>query len=882
MSRGSPTTLPGRLKLYFSQFLSFHFSETLSTDQIQYIENKKASLPFANNEEIADAVRDFKVEEKVWVVAAMMILKSEAEAIDDRVFSHKLEVVIKNITGLFGLKDEGPQILTEKKRLEEEALKFQNRKLILVPVSIRLLALDFSLRWVVLFYFGYFKSAESVLIVSNVLFIPLIIVTLAYFIGGNYRRRNHQLLERYGGEENFRIEFRISTSRYSWLALFLAAGVFIGYLLGDQLQVFGLAGLTLYYFVCIRFFLVGKIDENDLVKQMEGDEQNLQTLNRDENDEVIVALETKLNSLTGRLEAYVLESALFGALTFSGFLQIISSELVTFEALERFAAALFDASLSIISFDDPGFWTAAAKLDNKVSLFCLVSVESLICSVFFLAVIASRLRFSNVADRVRTAINLAQVYNAKEEAFYQEEDVSEKKSARLAALNAKVNGQLQATVEAMREVEPVMTYMQYFRNAGILVFLLILLSSTLFITTVVGWVFLALVLATLLYFNRQAISLSFKVGYLNLRIQFSRRSTWFMMASIMPFIIGLILRDVLFWKGARAFVAFGYLSAGANIFLWLLLAAHVDDEFGEIEKTDSRRMGRWKFVKNAFAGLIFLYCLGMSMKYLRLAGANEMVMISLSTLAWLLYFVGYYLSKIRWLGIASGGMLATFSHGILFKTLHLPGGDEMLLIGIVTLGLLVPLMFWQRKRFHVLFLKFCVSAFLLLGIFFSRMLTRLDIAISHRTWDIGKIMDVVDFNERDIKGSMERTNWYVHQYGIRTGYQNVYNDLTRQYYRYGNEEVLYDNDIKDSTTLPNALLLARQLNQIEGMFGYDPGLVQFEFLDLESNILLRMNRKEEALESVQRILATNPPKEVGDFLLEKVKEIESGKNALSN
>lgn len=40
--------LPGELKLYFSQFITFHFSKRLSQNQIQDIENKRASKVFAS------------------------------------------------------------------------------------------------------------------------------------------------------------------------------------------------------------------------------------------------------------------------------------------------------------------------------------------------------------------------------------------------------------------------------------------------------------------------------------------------------------------------------------------------------------------------------------------------------------------------------------------------------------------------------------------------------------------------------------------------------------------------------------------------------------------------------------------------------------------
>jgi hypothetical protein len=187
---------------------------------------------------------------------------------------------------------------------------------------------------------------------------------------------------------------------------------------------------------------VGRIQENDLVKQLEEKKLNTALLNVDENDEYIVWLETKLNSSTSRLEAYVLESALFGALTFSGFLQIMATDLVSFKDLENFASYIFTTSQAFINLDWNQLEVGVAGLNSKVSLFCLISLESLICSIFFLAVIASRLKLSDIADRVRTSINLAKAYNAKEEAFQEENQADGKLKERLEVLTSKVNEQL--------------------------------------------------------------------------------------------------------------------------------------------------------------------------------------------------------------------------------------------------------------------------------------------------------------------------------------------------------------------------------------------------------------------------------------------------------
>ncbi|HEX8059648.1 MAG TPA: hypothetical protein VF473_01880, partial [Cyclobacteriaceae bacterium] len=742
--------LSSNLKLYLNQFLTFHFSKTLSVDVIQNIENKKASKAFRNDDELQIASSSFSDDERAWCVAVVKLLKKQADESGDKLFSVKLGRLADSLVLILGLTDKD-SVDAQLSRIQQELAEYQDRQVITIQSRIWPLVVDFLLRVAILVYFSVTAGDLSSLPAINSTLVPALMLVVVYVLGRRDRKYNTRLLENYGGTHRFRIQFDFTAAQYTWLAMFLGAGVFITYLLPAQLYVLAFIGLTAYYFFHLRFFRVGRVDENELVRLVEQTPER-QAHDFDKNDEDIVELETKLNSFTSRLDAYVLESALFGALTFSGFLQIMASDLVSFSDLENFSRYIFDTARAMLYFDSDGFSNGLANLSNKISLLCLVSVESLICSGFFLAVIASRLRFSDVADRVTSSLNIAKTYNSKEEVLLAEHEVIEKRPGRLQELTGKVSEQIAFASEALEKVNPVMMYMRYFRNAGILVFVVILISSTLFITGVLGWAFMAVVAATYVYFNFGRITNSMKALYLELRIRFVRRAGLVLIVAALPLFLSIFFSGALYWKSAQLLLSIGYVLLAFYAFLWLLLAAHVDEDFGDIEDVDKREMSRasrWQFVKSIFSFALLIFGFGLALKEHRLKGADEVILITLVIMSLLAYFFGYYLSKVRWLGVVCGVLLAMCCSGILFKILHLDGANVMLYVGATGLVIQIPLILIKRKVVHRLFLRLLATMAIIVFMIASDMLFMLEIIASHRTLNINPIIEVLKANRED-------------------------------------------------------------------------------------------------------------------------------------
>lgn len=841
--------LSGKLRLYFSQFLHFHFSQTLSRDLIQNTENKKASKGFASDEEIKEFTSSLSISELSWCIGAVSLFKKLASDDGDKVVTERLGRLVEKLVALFQL--DATVVETSRRLIEKEIEEFRNRQLIRIPVSIWPMVLDFALRCIVI---TLIRPAPNILAVFNILVIPAIIFSIVVVVHRRDRKYNRQLLDQYGESHRFKIEPNVSIANYSWLALFIGLGVYIAYLLTVPLHGLAFLGLTVYYFISLRFFYVGRLTENGLASQLIESRHEKADYDYDSNDEEIVRLETRLNASTGRLEAYVLESALFGALTFSGFLQIMASDLVSFADLENFANSMFEISRAVIYFDWSAYNASLAKITDKVSLLCLVSVESLLCSIFFLAVIASRLRFSDVADSVRAAINMAKTFNDKEEIMAGAPHLD---NERLGKLTAKINQQLHIANEALDRANPIMTYMQYFRSAGILMFLVILVTSSLFITGVLGWIFIALVFATFLYFNFARISVSARAAYLFLRIRLVRNGKLVAAAVSIPFFLVTVVKATFLWPYTDVVTALAFAIGGLYVFTWLAVVAHVDEEFGDIE----HRVGTWQRVKTILAIICLGFCLSLAMKQLSLSGADEMIIIFVTALALVMYFVGYFLTRIRWLGIVCGCVLAMSVVGVLFKILHLDGANEMLTIGAIALLIWIPIIIWKRKVFHSLFIRFVITTGLVILLMVSGIVQKGEYMICHGTLDVSQVERVMKANwyeklvDGDIAESMRMSDWYIETYNARPGYVILYRELTRVY-DYSCEDILR-NSPNDTLQLQRVIAIAQQIRKITNLFpGFDDRRTANGYRH-EALALYQMGKRKEAISVINDALNEN-------------------------
>lgn len=283
----------------------------------------------------------------------------------------------------------------------------------------------------------------------------------------------------------------------------------------------------------------------------------------DKNDNQIIALEGRIRNEAIRIEAYILESVMFGALAFSAFLSIIASERFNITLSER-----SDIRKGIIEIQDPRlvdslevlddqrmkeipkdclnigssrndrkqnkiatkniyklqtteirlFWDDAVAFMNDVLLFnlenagrkwdnltrpknliMLVMIQTLFCALFFLSVIASRLRYSKVAEDIDNLIRLARSFNDKEEEVHNivlqgvgqgNEDIRLNLGRRLKGLEIKISNNINKAKALLDQTRPILIYMSVFRNMGVITFMSILITSCLFFSTTLATIFL--------------------------------------------------------------------------------------------------------------------------------------------------------------------------------------------------------------------------------------------------------------------------------------------------------------------------------------------------------------------------------------------------------
>jgi hypothetical protein len=223
----------------------------------------------------------------------------------------------------------------------------------------------------------------------------------------------------------------------------------------------------------------------------------------DANDEVIIRLETLLASLTERVNAYTLESTLFGALAFSAFVTIVISEKAHIQAVKVLFGTMGRAFRAIVAFDPLLLSNTLDQLAVENTLVVAIAAQTLLCSAFYLSVIVCRLRFNDLVGRSNYCIRVAAEFNRKEnevEALaLQFETPPERVATRLRELTSKISESLGFADESMRTLAPIVRYMSLFRNMGVLTFLTVLVVSALWISHLLAVFFAVLSLTAFTY-----------------------------------------------------------------------------------------------------------------------------------------------------------------------------------------------------------------------------------------------------------------------------------------------------------------------------------------------------------------------------------------------
>ncbi len=418
------------------------------------------------------------------------------------------------------------------------------------------LAIDQVLRWTTLYTYGPLgnhkewsgSDSSDYLLISQFFIIPLITLVLTYFLGRRNSRINEKLIAKLNLTERVVLSKGANQSHYFLLISIALIGLIVAHVLNPETNNWAQSITALIpwtiYLIIYSALDNGKLAETALLEKVEKSTDYNKSLSADDNDEVLVGLSEKLRSIAGKLEAYILESALFGALAFSGFLQIMAEDLVSFEAINDFGQDLKSLAIGIVHLDKSRL--DLSFLSSVSTVYCLIAIETLICSILFLTVIASRLRFGSLADKIKVHIEFANSYNLKEEAILVDENRDE---SRLVFVNEKIAENLKTAERTLDQILPVTESMKVFRNGGILTFLIVLITSALLISPLLSVSFLVLSLFMLAYFQANKIYSAFAAF---------RYSLQYAMINYSHYILLLSLACVLFGSLASTLFQFPY------------------------------------------------------------------------------------------------------------------------------------------------------------------------------------------------------------------------------------------------------------------------------------------------------------------------------------
>jgi hypothetical protein len=133
-------------------------------------------------------------------------------------------------------------------------------------------------------------------------------------------------------------------------------------------------------------------------------------------------------------------------------------------------------------------------------------METLFCALFFLSVIASRLRYTKMTEEIDNLVRLARNFNDKEEEVHNlvlqglgDKEVQANLRRRLQSLGIKINQYLERANELLTKARPILVYMSVFRNLGVITFIFILITSSLFFSKTLAFIFLLFSIVAYVY-----------------------------------------------------------------------------------------------------------------------------------------------------------------------------------------------------------------------------------------------------------------------------------------------------------------------------------------------------------------------------------------------
>ena len=130
-----------------------------------------------------------------------------------------------------------------------------------------------------------------------------------------------------------------------------------------------------------------------------------------DNDDWIIDIGRRLNEYRINAETFLIESVFLGALTFSAFLAIVGPE--GYEYTNHNSKELIDGFIGAIG--ELNFVVILTYFNNVNKIYFLIAAGSIICSVFYIAVLLKRYPIIRNIEILSSGLDRAKVWNDREE-----------------------------------------------------------------------------------------------------------------------------------------------------------------------------------------------------------------------------------------------------------------------------------------------------------------------------------------------------------------------------------------------------------------------------------------------------------------------------------
>ncbi|MDQ0429206.1 hypothetical protein QOZ98_002034 [Planomicrobium stackebrandtii] len=348
----------------------------------------------------------------------------------------------------------------------------------------RFLVADFILRWIVV-------NSRQFDFMGEVLFwtLQLILIPSTIFLFTDSYARKHK------------VSINEDELKYTTVSTFVTSFIIfsittVAFYLYEDIHIFWRLLLSITTFLCYGFYII-VINENSLKKpkpNMEADgnltdptDASGQTKEQTEfdtysNDIDLVRLEGMLNYTNDRINSYILESALFSGLAFAGFITLITSNKILLTDISALLNSLKGLLKILINFDLQALENHMATFSHN-DLFVIILIESLFCTLSFISVIASRLRFSDILEEIDISVKMARSFNDKEEEVVLLNLERNKKlyHSRISYLNQKIDKEILIANQKLDSIKPILNAIRITRSFGMLFFFSMIFTSALLI-----------------------------------------------------------------------------------------------------------------------------------------------------------------------------------------------------------------------------------------------------------------------------------------------------------------------------------------------------------------------------------------------------------------